>query len=84
MAEGFGTLTVKPEQQSDGHGTWANGRWRVVVTHPMASGDPNDPILAPGNETLAAFAVWEGGAREVGARKAWSNWVPMKLEAGRQ
>lgn len=84
MAEGFGTLTVKPEQQSDGRGVWADGRWRVVITHPMASGDPSDPTLVPGSETLAAFAVWEGGAREVGARKAWSNWVPLKLEASPQ
>jgi DMSO reductase family type II enzyme heme b subunit len=82
MAEGFGTLTVEPEQQSDGRGVWAEGRWRVVITHPMAPGDPNDPMLAPGSETLAAFAVWEGGAREVGARKAWSNWVQLKLDAG--
>ena len=80
MAEGFGTLTVEPEQQSDGLGVWSDGRWRVVITHPLAPGDPNDPTLAPGSETLAAFAVWEGGAREVGARKAWSNWVQLKLE----
>ena len=80
MAEGFGTLTVEPEQQSDGRGIWADGRWRVVITHPLAPGDANDPMLAPGSETLAAFAVWEGGAREVGARKAWSSWVQLKLE----
>lgn len=80
MAEGFGTLTVEPEQQSDGRGVWADGKWRVVITHPMAAGDPNDPTLAPGSETLAAFAVWEGGSREVGARKAWANWVPLKLD----
>jgi hypothetical protein len=84
MAEGFGTLTVEPEQQSDGRGVWADGRWHVVITHPMAPGDPNDPTLAPGSETLAAFAVWEGGARDVGARKAWSNWVQLKLEASPQ
>jgi hypothetical protein len=81
MAEGFGTLTVEPEQQSDGRGVWADGRWRVVITHPLAPGDPNDPMLSPGQQTLAAFAVWEGGAREVGSRKAWSNWVQVKLEA---
>jgi len=81
MAEGFGTLTVEPEQQSDGRGIWADGRWRVVITHPLAPGDPNDPTLSPGQQTLAAFAVWEGGAREVGSRKAWSNWVQVKLEA---
>jgi hypothetical protein len=79
-AEGFSTLTVDQEQQSDGRGVWADGRWRVVITHPMAPADPNDPSLAPGSETLAAFAVWEGGANEVGSRKAWSNWVQLKLE----
>ena len=84
MAEGFGTLTVEPEQQSDGRGIWADGRWRVVITHPMAPGDPNDPSLGPGDQTLAAFAVWDGGAREVGARKAWSNWVQLKVETGHQ
>jgi hypothetical protein len=84
MAEGFGTLTVEPEQQSDGRGVWADGRWRVVLTHPLAPGDPNDPTMRPGDQTLAAFAVWEGGAREVGARKAWSNWVQLKLEAGKK
>lgn len=80
MAEGFGTLTVEPDQQSDGFGVWKDRKWRVIITHPMAPGDPNDPMLAPGSETLAAFAVWEGDAREVGARKAWSNWVPLKLD----
>lgn len=41
-------------------------------------------MLAPGDETLAAFAVWEGGAREVGSRKAWSDWVKLKLDARNQ
>lgn len=80
MAEGWGTLTVKPEQHADGKGVWDKGRWRVTIAHPLASGDANDPQLAPGAETVAAFAVWEGGAREVGARKAWSNWVPLRIE----
>ena len=80
MAEGWGTMTVKPEQHADGKGAWDKGRWRVVIAHPLATGDANDPQLAPGAETVAAFAVWEGGAREVGSRKAWSNWVPLRLQ----
>jgi hypothetical protein len=80
MAEGWGTMTVKPEQHADGKGLWSQGRWRVVIAHPLASGDANDPQLAAGDETVAAFAVWEGGTREVGSRKAWSNWVPVKFE----
>ena len=81
MAEGFGTLTVMPEQEADGRGVWADGRWRVVITHPLAAGNGNAPSLRPGDQTLAAFAVWEGGAREVGSRKAWSNWVQFKFDA---
>lgn len=77
MAEGFGSLTAMPEQHADGRGTWADGKWRVIITHPLAAGDANAPLLKPGDQTLAAFAVWEGGAQEVGSRKAWSNWVQL-------
>ncbi len=80
MAEGWGTMTVKPEQHAEGRGLWAGGRWRVVISYPFHGGGESDPRLAVGNETVAAFAVWEGGAREVGSRKAWSNWVPLRIE----
>jgi hypothetical protein len=50
MAEGFGSLTVLPQQRADGKGVWA-------------------------------FAVWDGGSKEVGSRKAWANWVQLKLDA---
>jgi hypothetical protein len=80
MAEGWGSLTVKPEQNASGKGAWQAGRWRVVITRPMATDNNEyDPRLAPGHETVAAFAVWEGGHGEVGARKAWSDWVPLAL-----
>ena len=80
MAEGFGSLTVLPEQHADGKGVWANGRWRVVITRPLAAGDAYSPSLQPGDGSLAAFAVWEGGSKEVGSRKAWANWVELKLD----
>lgn len=80
MAEGWGTLTVKPEQRADGKGVWENGRWRVVVSYPFHAGGDSDPKLAVGAETVTAFAVWDGGAHEVGGRKAWSNWVPLRIE----
>jgi DMSO reductase family type II enzyme heme b subunit len=80
MAEGWGTMTVEPDQDADGQGRWQDGRWRVVMTQPLASGSAGDPSLAAGAATLVAFAVWEGGHREVGARKAWSFWVPLKLD----
>ncbi len=80
MAEGWGTMTVKPVQRAEGRGTWNRGRWQVVIAYPLTAGGDSDPVLKPGSETVAAFAVWEGGAREVGSRKAWSNWVPLKIE----
>lgn len=79
MAEGWGTMTVKLEQRAEAKGLWQDGRWRVVISYPFSGGE-NDPKLAVGMETVAAFAVWEGGTREVGSRKAWSNWVPLKIE----
>jgi hypothetical protein len=80
MAEGFGSLTVVPEQHASGKGVWAAGRWRVVITRPLAAGDAYSPSLRPGSNTLAAFAVWDGGSKEVGSRKAWANWVELKLD----
>mgnify|MGYP001584135173 CR=1 FL=1 len=80
MAEGFGTLTAEPEQDADGKGVWKDGKWRVVITHTMSSAEPEaDITVHPGGESIVAFAVWDGGSREVGARKAWSAWVPLKL-----
>ncbi len=82
MAEGFGTMTVEAEgQDADGRGVWERDIWRVVIAHPLSSAvGETDISLRPGDESVAAFAVWEGGHREVGACKAWSNWVPLKLE----
>ena len=81
-AEGWGTMTVEPEgQDADGRGVWEKGVWRVVITHPMATAlGENDIHLFPGQESIAAFAVWDGGNHEVGSRKAWSNWVPVRLQ----
>jgi DMSO reductase family type II enzyme heme b subunit len=79
MAEGWGTMTVKPDQHALGAGRWKNGVWSVVITRPLASDDVNAPQLAPGDRTVAGFAVWEGENREVGARKAWAPWIPLVI-----
>lgn len=78
-AEGFGTMTVHPEQNADGKGVWKDGGWRVVITHPLVTSSEHHLRLQPGSETVIAFAVWDGGNREVGSRKAWSAWVPFRL-----
>jgi DMSO reductase family type II enzyme heme b subunit len=79
MAEGWGSMTVKPDQRALGMGVWRDGLWRVAITRPMVSDDLNAPPLTPGVRTVAAFAVWEGGHGEVGARKAWAAWVPLSV-----
>jgi hypothetical protein len=79
MAEGWGSMTVKPDQHASGGGVWKDGVWKVVITRPMVSDDANAPRLTLGDRTVVAFAVWEGGQREVGARKAWSAWVPLVI-----
>jgi DMSO reductase family type II enzyme heme b subunit len=80
MAEGWGSMTVKPDQHALGKGVWKDGTWRVVITRPMVSDDVNAPRLLPGDRTVAAFAVWDGGNREVGARKAWASWLPFVIQ----
>lgn len=77
MAEGWGSMTVKPDQHALGKGVWKDGTWTVVITRPMVSDDVNAPRLLPGTRTVVAFAVWEGGHREVGPRKSWSPWMPV-------
>jgi hypothetical protein len=82
MAEGWGSMTVKPDQHALGRGVWKDGAWSVVITRPMVSDDLNAPRLRPGDRAVVAFAVWEGGEREVGARKAWSVWTPLVIASG--
>jgi len=79
MAEGWGSMTVKPDQRALGGGIHHDGGWHVVITRPMVSDDLNAPALVPGARSFAAFAVWEGGHGEVGARKAWSPWTPLVI-----
>jgi hypothetical protein len=79
MAEGWGSMTVKPDQHALGSGVYRDGAWHVVITRPMVSDDQNAPRLTAGDKSVAAFAVWEGGQREVGARKAWSAWIPLQV-----
>lgn len=79
IAEGWGTMTVHSDQKADGKGEWRDGVWRVVITHPLVGANENQPHLSPGDETAIAFAVWDGGNHEVGSRKSWSDWIPLRL-----
>ncbi|MEM4408148.1 MAG: ethylbenzene dehydrogenase-related protein [Candidatus Caldarchaeum sp.] len=78
IAEGFGTFTTQPKQNAVGWGKWENGKWRVIIARPIVTDDPNDaPMLS---NTFAAFAVWNGSDKNIGARKHYSTWVEVKIE----
>ena len=80
-AEGLGTLTSQPPDQQNvqGHGEWVNGVWRVVLRRTLASPDPHDVQLKPGEGTAIALAVWDGAAKDRNGQKSVSVWVPLVI-----
>jgi hypothetical protein len=82
VAEGFGTLTSQKTQGSYGKGVWNNGVWQVTIVRPMLTGDMSDAQLQPGEKTNIAFAVWDGGNREVDGRKSVALWHTLMIEQG--
>jgi DMSO reductase family type II enzyme heme b subunit len=73
VAEGPGTLTPAPATTSRGRGVRTATGWAVVITRALPDG------LSPTSRTQVAFAVWQGGAQEVGARKMRSGWVGLSM-----
>lgn len=80
VAAGFGSLTTQLHQDALANSKWENGKWSVVFTRPLKSGDQNDPQFKSGDKSLVAFAVWEGGHKNVGARKNYAMWTPIIFE----
>ncbi|MEN6494687.1 MAG: ethylbenzene dehydrogenase-related protein [Thermoguttaceae bacterium] len=74
IAEGPGTLAPKPDGNSTGAGRRTTSGWSVVITRDLPKG------LSPQNGSQVAFAVWEGGRQEVGARKMRTAWIPLVFE----
>ncbi len=82
IAEGFGTTTTQAQQDALGRGVWDGAGWRVVLARPLASGDADDVAIGKKAHTVA-FAVWDGAAADVGARKSTSSWMTLHA-AGQQ
>ncbi len=77
MAEGFGTFTTQPVQNAKAWGVWKNNTWKVIIARPLVSPDPLDAPI-PG-KSFVAFAVWDGGSKNVGGRKHYTNWLNFQL-----
>jgi len=73
IAEGPGTLSPDREGTSSGQGVRTKDGWAVVIQRRLPAG------LTPAQRTQIAFAVWEGSAKEVGARKMITGWVPLAM-----
>ncbi|MCC7447412.1 MAG: hypothetical protein IT324_08360 [Anaerolineae bacterium] len=81
-AGGFGTLTSQPakDQNIQGYGEWATGKWRAIFTRPMITGQMNDVVFAPGVVYSMAFAAWDGANNERNGQKSTSQWVSLQLK----
>lgn len=82
-AIGFGSLTPQVINEAKGKGVRYNGYWKVVITHPMDSGNIQDAIQQAGeHHFIYALAIWDGGKMNRGGRKNYSNggWQQMLIE----
>ncbi|MDP1568623.1 MAG: ethylbenzene dehydrogenase-related protein [Vicinamibacterales bacterium] len=73
VAEGPGTLSPAATTVSRGGGVRTADGWAVVIVRPRPEGLS---LQAP---ATVAFAVWQGGAGEAGARKMRTGWVPLSM-----
>jgi len=74
IAEGPGTLTPAPSTQSKGRAQRTPDGWAVVIVRARPQG------FSLQSPSQVAFAVWEGGREEVGARKMRTGWIPLTLQ----
>lgn len=77
QAEGPSTLAPAPHKVSRGQGAKTPTGWSVVVVRPLPDG------LSDKQGTQVALAIWRGEAREVGARKMRTAWIPLTMESVR-
>jgi hypothetical protein len=83
IAGGFGSLTAQPAdgQNVQGHGAWADGKWRVIFTRDLTSQEADDVVFVPGQVYSLAFAAWDGANGERNGQKSTSQWVSLQLGA---
>lgn len=80
-AAGFGTLSpAEGGFEVDGRGVHRDGRWYVVLARRI--GDHATSVVAPGQRTSVAFAIWNGSNGEVGGRKNRSQWIDCEVQGG--
>lgn len=86
-AQGFGTLKAQDQQDVKATGVYQNGKWKVVFTRALTTGDASDTQFRPGEFINIAFAVWDGKKdpasgelKEKGSQKAVSSWWYFRVD----
>lgn len=81
-AKGFGTLTLRPRasQLVTTTAAWRDGVWTVVLRRPLAVNADAGLTIKPGDHLSAAFAIWDGQARDRNGQKMVSIWHDLRLE----
>lgn len=81
IAGSFGSLTAKPAgmQHVQGHGEYANGRWRVIFVRNRTTPEAIDAQFEAGQTYSIAFAAWDGANEERNGQKSTSQWVSLQL-----
>jgi complex iron-sulfur molybdoenzyme family reductase subunit gamma len=82
VAGGFGTLTAEPasNQNVQGYGAWADGKWRVIFSRDLTSPEAEDASFTTGKVYSIAFAAWDGANGERNGQKSTSQWISLQLE----
>lgn len=81
IAGGFGSLTAQSaaEQNVQGFGAWANGKWRVIFSRALTSQETADIQLGAGKQYFMALAAWDGANNERNGMKSTSQWVTLQV-----
>ncbi|MCB0033175.1 MAG: hypothetical protein KDE51_04120 [Anaerolineales bacterium] len=81
IAGSFGSLTSQPAdmQNVQGHGEYANGKWRVTFVRELMAITGDDAQFENGQVYSVAFAAWDGANEERNGQKSTSQWVSLQL-----
>ena len=80
-AQGFGTLTARPDRERflDAWGIHSTDSYRVVFRRALKVDGKDAVELLPGASVPVAFAVWNGSAGDRDGKKSVTIWQELKL-----
>ena len=81
QAQGFGTLTARPQVGGalSARGVYGTDSYRVIFRRTMKLEEPGAVRLEPGATVPVAFAVWNGSAGDRDGKKSVTIWQDLKL-----